>query len=91
LRERRFVLDGPPVMLSPSYLPADIVRGSAITREEAGPGGTYARLTEHSVHRRWEAHGGQRDDLSASAYILRYDFERKPSRVEAQFCSIPLV
>jgi GntR family transcriptional regulator len=46
MRERRFVLDGQPVMLSTSYLPADIVRGSAITQEDTGPGGTYARLAE---------------------------------------------
>jgi GntR family transcriptional regulator len=46
VRERRFVLDGQPIMLSTSYLPADIVRGSAITQEDTGPGGTYARLAE---------------------------------------------
>lgn len=46
VRERRFVLDGQPVMLSNSYLPADVVRGSAITQPDTGPGGTYARLTE---------------------------------------------
>jgi GntR family transcriptional regulator len=46
VRERRFVLDGQPIMLSTSYLPADIVRGSAITKEDTGPGGTYARLSE---------------------------------------------
>lgn len=46
VRERRFVLDGQPVMLSSSYLPADIVRGSAIAQQDTGPGGTYARLAE---------------------------------------------
>jgi GntR family transcriptional regulator len=46
MRQRRFVLDGEPVMLSTSYLPADVVRGSAITHTDTGPGGTYARLTE---------------------------------------------
>jgi GntR family transcriptional regulator len=46
MRERRFVLDDQPVMLSTSYLPADIVRHSAITQEDTGPGGTYARLAE---------------------------------------------
>jgi len=46
VRERRFVLDSQPVMLSTSYLPADVVRGSAITQEDTGPGGTYARLAE---------------------------------------------
>jgi GntR family transcriptional regulator len=46
VRQRRFVLDGQPVMLSTSYLPGDIVRGSAITEQDTGPGGTYARLAE---------------------------------------------
>ncbi|MFD8002419.1 GntR family transcriptional regulator [Streptomyces mirabilis] len=46
VRSRRFVLDDKPVLLSTSYLPADLVAGSAITQEDTGPGGTYARLAE---------------------------------------------
>ncbi|MFF7020776.1 GntR family transcriptional regulator [Streptomyces klenkii] len=46
VRNRRFVLDGKPVLLSTSYLPADLVADSAIMREDSGPGGTYARLAE---------------------------------------------
>ncbi|MEU1780825.1 MULTISPECIES: GntR family transcriptional regulator [Streptomyces] len=46
VRSRRFVLDGKPVQFSVSYLPAELVAGSAITREDSGPGGTYARLAE---------------------------------------------
>ncbi len=46
VRSRRFVLDGKPVQLSTSYLPAELVAGSAITRADSGPGGTYARLAE---------------------------------------------
>ncbi|MEU5052470.1 UTRA domain-containing protein [Streptomyces sp. NPDC021096] len=46
VRSRRFVLDDKPVQLSTSYLPADVVSGSAITQEDTGPGGTYARLAE---------------------------------------------
>ncbi|WP_043264721.1 GntR family transcriptional regulator [Streptomyces sp. CT34] len=46
VRERRFVLDGKPVLLATSYLPAALVAGSAITQEDTGPGGTYARLAE---------------------------------------------
>ncbi|MDX2854532.1 GntR family transcriptional regulator [Streptomyces sp. PA03-3a] len=46
VRSRRFVLDGKPVLLSTSYLPADLVAGTAITQEDTGPGGTYARLAE---------------------------------------------
>ncbi|GFN03730.1 hypothetical protein Smic_22860 [Streptomyces microflavus] len=46
IRSRRFVLDGKPVLLSTSYLPASLVAGSAITQQDTGPGGTYARLAE---------------------------------------------
>ena len=45
-RRRRFVLDGKPVLLSVSYLPVDLVGGSAIEQEDTGPGGTYARLAD---------------------------------------------
>jgi GntR family transcriptional regulator len=46
VRRRRFVLDGKPVLLATSYLPSTVVAGSAITQEDTGPGGTYARLAE---------------------------------------------
>ncbi|MYX11401.1 UTRA domain-containing protein [Streptomyces sp. SID8375] len=46
VRRRRFVLDGKPVCLSTSYLPAGLVAGSAITQPDTGAGGTYARLAE---------------------------------------------
>ncbi|MFE1771784.1 GntR family transcriptional regulator [Streptomyces sp. NPDC059008] len=46
VRRRRFVLDGKPVLLSTSFLPADLVAGSAITQPDSGPGGIYARLAE---------------------------------------------
>ncbi|MFE6228534.1 MULTISPECIES: GntR family transcriptional regulator [unclassified Streptomyces] len=46
VRSRRFVLDGRPVLLSVSYLAADLVRGTPVTRPDTGPGGTYARLAE---------------------------------------------
>lgn len=46
VRSRRFVLEGKPVLLSTSYLPASLVAGSAITQEDTGPGGIYARLGE---------------------------------------------
>ncbi|MFE6743884.1 GntR family transcriptional regulator [Streptomyces tubercidicus] len=45
-RRRRFIVEGRPVLLSTSYLPQEIVRGSAITEADTGPGGTYARLAE---------------------------------------------
>ncbi|NEC52712.1 GntR family transcriptional regulator [Actinospica acidiphila] len=46
VRRRRFVLDDKPVQLSTSYLPLALVAGSAVTQEDTGPGGTYARLAE---------------------------------------------
>lgn len=46
VRSRRFVLEGKPVLLSTSYLPASLVAGSAITQPDTGPGGIYARLAE---------------------------------------------
>ncbi|MVO84618.1 UTRA domain-containing protein [Streptomyces sp. p1417] len=46
VRRRRFVLDGKPVLLSASYLAAELVAGTAITQPGTGPGGTYARLEE---------------------------------------------
>jgi GntR family transcriptional regulator len=46
VRDRRYRVEGTPVMLATSYLPAVMVAGSAITRADSGPGGTYARLAE---------------------------------------------
>ncbi|MFG3379644.1 GntR family transcriptional regulator [Streptomyces sp. NPDC047999] len=46
VRSRRFVLDGKPVLVATSYLPAELVAGSAITQPDTGPGGIYARLGE---------------------------------------------
>lgn len=40
------MLDDKPVLLATGFLPTDLVRGSAITQEDTGPGGTYARLAE---------------------------------------------
>lgn len=46
VRRRRFLLDGKPVLLATSYLPAGLVAGTRITRPDTGPGGVYARLGE---------------------------------------------
>jgi GntR family transcriptional regulator len=46
LRSRRYVLDGKPVLLARSWLPAAIAAGTPIVRHDTGPGGIYARLTE---------------------------------------------
>ncbi len=59
-RSRRFVMDTRPVMVAVSYLPYELVEGSAITRIDTGEGGTYARLAElgHApVHFREEIRG----------------------------------
>lgn len=45
-RTRRFLVDERPVQLATSFYPLDIVRGSAITYTDTGPGGAYARLAE---------------------------------------------
>lgn len=45
-RDRRYVLDGKPVMLATSYLPAELVAGTPITDPNPGAGGIYARLAE---------------------------------------------
>jgi len=46
VRDRVYVVDGKPVQAATSYLPASLVRGSAITQPDTGPGGVYARLAE---------------------------------------------
>jgi GntR family transcriptional regulator len=46
VRRRRYTLDGKPVLLAASHLPADLVTGTPITQPDTGPGGLYARLEE---------------------------------------------
>lgn len=46
VRSRRYVLDGKPVLLSRSWLPALIASGTPIAELDPGPGGIYARLAE---------------------------------------------
>src|SRR3954451_11116743 len=45
-RSRRYLLDGLPVELALSYIPAVIARGTKIAELDTGPGGVYARLEE---------------------------------------------
>lgn len=45
-RRRRYQVDGRPVQIATSYLPASVVSGSRITEPDPGPGGIYARLGE---------------------------------------------
>ncbi|GAA3311572.1 GntR family transcriptional regulator [Nonomuraea dietziae] len=46
IRRRRYSVDARPVQLATSYFPADLVEGSAITLQDTGPGGVYARLRD---------------------------------------------
>lgn len=46
VRSRKFVVEDRPVQMATSYLPAELVRGTAIEQEDTGPGGSYARLAE---------------------------------------------
>jgi GntR family transcriptional regulator len=73
-RSRRFVLDGKPVLLACSYLPADLVRDSSITRPDPGPGGIYARLAELG-------HG--------PAHFREDVMSRMPTQQEAQDLEMP--
>lgn len=74
IRSRRYVLDGKPVLVSHSYLPATIVADSPIAQSDTGPGGIYARLAElgHEPTR-------YREDLRA----------RMPEPAEAQELELP--
>lgn len=46
VRDRRYLLDGKPVLIARSYLRASLVRGTQIAQPDTGPGGTYARLAD---------------------------------------------
>jgi GntR family transcriptional regulator len=46
VRSRRFVLDGKPVLVARSWIPASIAAGTAIAQPDTGPGGSYARLAD---------------------------------------------
>ncbi|MGH3937556.1 MAG: GntR family transcriptional regulator [Pseudonocardiaceae bacterium] len=46
IRDRRYLANNEPVETAISYIPADLARGTAITEQDSGPGGIYARLEE---------------------------------------------
>lgn len=46
VRRRRYLADDEPAELATSFLPLAIVRGTAVERENPGPGGIYARIEE---------------------------------------------
>lgn len=45
-RSRRYMVEGVPVEMAVSYLPADLAEGTRIVEQDTGPGGIYARLEE---------------------------------------------
>lgn len=46
VRSRRYLVDGHPVELAVSYIPAAIARGTQIAEPDTGPGGIHARLED---------------------------------------------
>lgn len=46
VRRRRYLADDEPMETAVSYVPLALARGTAIEREDTGPGGIYARLEE---------------------------------------------
>ncbi len=73
-RRRRYLLDGKPVIVATSYLPANLVAGTAILDEDTGPGGIYARLAEL----------GQ-----APAHFREDILSRMPTKAESEELAIP--
>lgn len=45
-RNRRYLLDGVPVLRSIAHIPDDLARGTRITQVDTGPGGTYKQLEQ---------------------------------------------
>ena len=49
-RRRRYLLDGEPVELAETFVPAELAKGTPIEERHTGPGGVYARLEESGHH-----------------------------------------
>jgi len=45
-RSRRYLAAGEPMELATSYIPSSLATGTAMTEENTGPGGIYARIEE---------------------------------------------
>lgn len=45
-RNRKYLVEGVPVIRSVSFIPDDLARGTRITQIDTGPGGTYKQLAE---------------------------------------------
>ncbi|MGY0388182.1 GntR family transcriptional regulator [Nocardioides sp. WG-D5] len=62
VRRRRTWVEGEPTQLADSYYLPEVVRGTLVTEENTGPGGSYARLEEaghHIIHFREELEARQ--------------------------------
>jgi GntR family transcriptional regulator len=46
VRRRRYLIDGHPVEMATSFIPAGLAKGTPIAERDTGPGGIYARLEE---------------------------------------------
>ncbi|MDQ3762180.1 MAG: GntR family transcriptional regulator [Actinomycetota bacterium] len=46
IRDRRYLANNEPIETAVSYIPVDLARRTAITEQNSGPGGIYARLEE---------------------------------------------
>jgi GntR family transcriptional regulator len=46
VRRRRYLIDGHPVELATSFIPASLAKGTPIAEPNTGPGGIYARIEE---------------------------------------------
>ena len=49
IRARRYLIDGHPVRLGTSYLPASVAADTPLAEPNPGPGGIYARLEEQGL------------------------------------------
>ncbi|MGH8932283.1 MAG: GntR family transcriptional regulator [Egibacteraceae bacterium] len=49
VRRRRMWIEDYPMSLADSYFPLDIAEGTAIMREDSGPGGVHSRIEEQGI------------------------------------------
>ncbi|MGH3939728.1 MAG: GntR family transcriptional regulator [Pseudonocardiaceae bacterium] len=74
VRDRVMSADGQPVQLATSRLPRTLTEGTAIERENPGPGGIYARLEEAGhILTRFEERVTARPATADESEVLRLD------------------
>jgi GntR family transcriptional regulator len=74
LRRRHYALNGKPVLMADSYIPADLADGTPIAEVDTGGGGIYARLDDigHGPVR-FKEEVRARMPLRTEASLLRLD------------------